>query len=700
MSHVAITVASMSEMPIHLQKWQVRCCLRRGPPDGSRLADRPACRPARRIPQARVAHTSWPHWVHPALLATLLGEGLAAPWSHQREAMDLARSGHHVVLSTGTASGKSLGYLVPGLSAVPEGLDAPTGRGRPSSTCPRPRRWPLTSAPGWSPGPSPACVSRPTTVTPRPRNVGGSATTPTSSSPTGLTAPLGVAGARALAGLLPRPDDGRRRRMPYVSRGVFGSHVAAVLRRLPDRRAVWRAPDLRARLGDRLRSRGARLPIDRYAGGPGHRRRFTARPGHLCPLGTGHARGPTPVGDHRGCRPALAALVARDTQVVAFARSRAGVEALASRAEASRRPGAPPGGERRGHTEGGIFPRSAGPERDLRTGALIACATNASSWASTSAASMPFHRRLAGSTRKPVAAGRPRRPFGATCTAAVVAADDPLDSFLLGHPEAIFGAPVEATVPRSVESPCPRTPSRRRRRRATTDPAGPEMFGPTARACVDSLVAGGILRRRPDGWYWARDDRPADHLSLRGTDAVVAIAERHRTHPGHHRCVRGPHPGPHRGRARASGTHPCGDGVGPRDSDRHRDARRPGWTICPVAQRLQLPGSRTQRLPRCLGVHFGTVRVTTQVTGFLRRLPGGEVIGQHDLDLPERSLRTRGSGGPDPGGAGGSGASTRRLSPARCTPPSTPPSVCSHWSPRRTVGTSVARPPIAIRTPG
>jgi DEAD/DEAH box helicase domain-containing protein len=41
-------------------------------------------------------------------------------------------------------------------------------------------------------------------------------------------------------------------------------------------------------------------------------------------------------------------------------------------------------------------------------------------------------------------------------------------------------------------------------------------------------------------------------------------------------------------------------------------------------------------------VSFGTVRVTTQVVGFLRRLPSGEVIGQHPLDLPPRSLETKG----------------------------------------------------------
>jgi DEAD/DEAH box helicase domain-containing protein len=40
-------------------------------------------------------------------------------------------------------------------------------------------------------------------------------------------------------------------------------------------------------------------------------------------------------------------------------------------------------------------------------------------------------------------------------------------------------------------------------------------------------------------------------------------------------------------------------------------------------------------------VAFGTVDVTAQVVGFLRRLPSGEVLGEEVLDLPARTLRTR-----------------------------------------------------------
>ena len=44
--------------------------------------------------------------------------GIAEPWSHQVAAADLAHCGRHVVLTTGTASGKSLAYQLPILTAL------------------------------------------------------------------------------------------------------------------------------------------------------------------------------------------------------------------------------------------------------------------------------------------------------------------------------------------------------------------------------------------------------------------------------------------------------------------------------------------------------------------------------------------------------------------------------------------------------
>ena len=51
------------------------------------------------------------------------------PYAHQVEAAEHARAGRSVVVSTGTASGKSLAYLLPALTAVREGARAGDGRG-------------------------------------------------------------------------------------------------------------------------------------------------------------------------------------------------------------------------------------------------------------------------------------------------------------------------------------------------------------------------------------------------------------------------------------------------------------------------------------------------------------------------------------------------------------------------------------------
>jgi len=82
-----------------------------------------------RVPAREAVTAEWPDWVTPGLSAALTQSGVTHLWSHQREAADAAHDGEHVVLSTGTASGKSLGYLLPVASDLVDGSAAPTGRG-------------------------------------------------------------------------------------------------------------------------------------------------------------------------------------------------------------------------------------------------------------------------------------------------------------------------------------------------------------------------------------------------------------------------------------------------------------------------------------------------------------------------------------------------------------------------------------------
>ena len=73
------------------------------------------------LPGRAGVHADWPGWVPADLKSALTGSGVAAPWLHQAEAAELARSGQSVIISTGTASGKSLGYLLPALAGILDG---------------------------------------------------------------------------------------------------------------------------------------------------------------------------------------------------------------------------------------------------------------------------------------------------------------------------------------------------------------------------------------------------------------------------------------------------------------------------------------------------------------------------------------------------------------------------------------------------
>ena len=93
--------------------------MRRSPMFQQRITawhDMPA-RPARTAP--------FPNWVNPHLVSALRARGIHELYTHQREAVDAVHRGEHVVVVTPTASGKTLCYNLPVLNTI---LDDPNAR--------------------------------------------------------------------------------------------------------------------------------------------------------------------------------------------------------------------------------------------------------------------------------------------------------------------------------------------------------------------------------------------------------------------------------------------------------------------------------------------------------------------------------------------------------------------------------------------
>ena len=63
-------------------------------------------------------HAPWPKGLDPRIIAGLRSRGIEAPYTHQAAAFEAASSGRNVVVVTPTASGKTLCYNVPVLDAV------------------------------------------------------------------------------------------------------------------------------------------------------------------------------------------------------------------------------------------------------------------------------------------------------------------------------------------------------------------------------------------------------------------------------------------------------------------------------------------------------------------------------------------------------------------------------------------------------
>ena len=78
----------------------------------------------RHFPAREAQWADFPAWVHPDLVAAYAAKGIRRPYTHQAAAAEAVHAGKNVVIVTPTASGKTLCYNLPVLNSVLENSDS------------------------------------------------------------------------------------------------------------------------------------------------------------------------------------------------------------------------------------------------------------------------------------------------------------------------------------------------------------------------------------------------------------------------------------------------------------------------------------------------------------------------------------------------------------------------------------------------
>jgi len=597
--------------------------------------------PARQAGQAR-----WPDWIPETLADRLRNQGVEGLWEHQLEAAEHVRRGRNVIIATGTASGKSLAYLVPAVSEIFDG------------------RTVLYLAPTKA------------LAADQLRTVRGLRLAQVKAATYDGDTPFEErAWIRQYANyVLTNPDMLHRSMLPrhaqwatfwrrlglvvidecHGYRGVFGSHVAQILRRL-------------RRVCAKYGSRPVFLLASATASDPGTAAlRLTGLEAaevtnDASPRGaTTFALWEPPLTDLRGEKGApvrrtataetadlLTDLVIEGVRTLAFVRSRRAAETVAMTARRHLEEVSPELPARvAAYRAGYLAEDRRALEKALREGEVTGLATTNALELGVDISGLDAVL-IAGwpGTRASLwqQAGRAGRA-GQDALAVLVARDDPLDTYLVHHPEALFGRPVEAIV---LDPDNPYVLAPHLCAAAAEIPlteADVPIFGPSAPEVLDDLVRRGLLRRRPTGWYWARRERACDLADIRGSGGPPVHVVEGSTgrllgtvdEPSAHTTV---HEGAvylHQGDTYLVETLDLDSGVAlveAADPDYSTFAR--DVTDIMIVKSLRStpfgPGE----------LHFGTVEVTRQVVSFLKRGQTGEILGEEPLDLPPRTLRTR-----------------------------------------------------------
>ncbi len=467
---------------------------------------------------ARAAeYGDFPGWLDPRIIAGLGTRGVDRPYRHQADAIEAVHAGEDVVVVTPTASGKTLCYTIPVLQAI---ADDPSARA-------------LFLFPTKALG-----QDQVTEFGELAAAVGMAISTSTYDGDT--PAPIRSAIRAAGQVVVTNPDMLHSAILPHHTkwfqlfeqlqvividelhtyRGVFGSHVANVLRRLLRICAHYGSRPVivccSATIGNpgelaaALTGRPSRL-IDRNGAPSGERHVLLVDPPVLHP--ESGARGSAETLAQRWALP----FVRAGRQTIVFGRSRVAVEILLTGMRESLREHYGPRSRIRGYRGGYLPTERRAIERGLRDGEILGVvATNALELG------MDIGRLdvsvLAGYPGSVAATwqqiGRSGRRLG-TSVAVLVASGAPVDQYVIHHPAFLLdGAPEEARLdPDNLHVLLAHL------RAATFElPFEPgEVFGPGP---VDDLLAflaeEAHVRQASDGrWYWASENFPASEISLR-----------------------------------------------------------------------------------------------------------------------------------------------------------------------------------------
>ncbi len=434
----------------------------------------------------------------------------------------------------------------------------------------------------------------------------------------------------------------------HVCRGVFGSHVAMVLRRL--RRLVAhyggepRFVMASATVGNpgELAERLAGVPFEEVADDR------SPRGEKLFCLWN-----PPLLDDESGARGSaiteaallLSRLVEGDTRSIAFARSRRAAEILADATRRSLDPAV--AGRVKAYRAGYLPEERRALERALAGGDLLAVASTSAlelgiDIGTLDAAILTGYPGTRASMWQQ--AGRAGRRSESSL-AMLIAQDDPLDQYLVTHPEDLFRKPPEAAV---IDPTNPYVLGPHLRCAAREHPLAPEevrFFGDEAEDVVARLVAdGGLVDRRGRFHTRAGDSPHADvdirsasgHLFLiveAGTGALLGTVDEPRAfiqvHPGAIYL--------HQGEQYE---------VVELDLARHvalvRSSDADWYTQSRDITDIDVLGSLVESKIGETPMFFGDVRVTDQVVGYVRKLlVTGEILETVPLDLPPQTLETR-----------------------------------------------------------